>query len=90
MENILSELMQLCEEVIDMFGFAWDALNTKLVDLPYFTGNPVEGSVFDMIRDFILNVLGLGDYTLLTFMLGAGIGMFIAVSVAKWVIGIVM
>lgn len=81
--GILGTLLDIWRVFSSGMSTVFTFLNTPFSDL-LSVDIPIVGTVLD----FILNTLGLGDYTLLGLMFGAGISFMIVITVVKWVIDI--
>lgn len=81
--GILGSLLEIWRIFSSGMSSVFSFLNT-----PFRVLLSVDIPVVSSVLDFILNNLGLGDYTLLGLMFGVGISFMIVVTVVKWLIDI--
>lgn len=79
----VQEILEWCVTIIKYWAEQWNNLDTKLVDV--WEPGGISGIIDQITIDNFLNAVGLGDATLLGFVLGLNIMIFIAITIAKWI-----
>lgn len=83
------------KELINLMWSIYEALqenfvymvDTKINDLfkqhlGFFLDIPIVGDIID----WLLNTAGIGDQTLMVFMIAGGLGLYIGITIVKWLI----
>lgn len=77
------QMMDFLMEALEYWSSNWNSLNVPLKDWIEPT-NPVFGLV-DVAFDAMLEKMGIGDFTLLQFVLGSGVAYLTLFIVLRWV-----
>lgn len=48
----------------------------------------VDNEILQSVLDFIIDGLGIGQWTVIDFMLGVGLSLIVAISIIKWTINL--
>lgn len=82
-------IYQFVVAVVKMFSNLYGWLNRPLTDVFTFAEGTIVGGILNSVTDTVLNQLGIGQYSLLWFMVGAGVVIYIAYQLATWILNIV-
>lgn len=79
--KLLSRLVEMGQELYVNFVALWDTMTTPIAE---------EFDGIAIIETAILAWPSLGESSLIELLLGGGLGVFITITLVKWVIGIIM
>lgn len=85
----IETIMQLFYVMYNAFINFWDLINSPIseiiADFVVIDDFPLS-DVLKTILNFVLDTLGLGDVSLLPFMLATGLGFLVAFSLIRWIL----
>lgn len=85
----IETIMQLSYVMYNAFINFWDFINSPvseiIADSVVIDDFPLSNAL-KTILNFVLDTIGLGDVSLLPFMLATGIGFLVAFSLIRWIL----
>lgn len=88
----------MLSDIISTFSnLGWDLVNGFKDMFVYIKDTTLSDAIvfddydwFSAVLKFIVEILGWGDVTILSLLVGGGFSILIVVTIVKWVIGIIM